>query len=80
MTEEMIKSTRPSSVLVDIAIDQGGCFETSRPTSHADPVYTEHGVIHYCVTNMTGAVAQTSTFALKNATMPYTLKFANMVW
>ena len=80
VTEEMIKSMRPDSVVVDIAIDQGGCFETSRPTSHADPVYTEHGVIHYCVTNMPGAVAQTSTFALNNATMPYTLKLANMGW
>ena len=80
VTEEMIKSMRPDSVVVDIAIDQGGCFETSRPTSHADPVYTEHGVIHYCVTNMPGAVAQTSTFVLNNATMPYTLKLANMGW
>ncbi len=80
VTEEMIKSMRPGSVVVDIAIDQGGCFETSRPTSHADPVCTDHGVIHYCVTNMPGAVAQTSTFALNNATMPYTLKLANMGW
>ena len=80
VTEEMIKAMRPGSVVVDIAIDQGGCFETSRPTSHADPVYTEHGVIHYCVTNMPGAVAQTSTFALNNATLPYTLKLANMGW
>ena len=78
MTEEMIKSTPPSSVLVDIAIDQGGCFETSRPTSHADPVYTEHGVIQYYITNMhyitnmPSAVAQTSTFALNDARYPYT--------
>ena len=71
--EEMIKSMRPGSVVVDIAIDQGGCFETSRPTSHADPVYTEHGVIPYCVTNMPGAVAQTSTVALNNARYPCTL-------
>ena len=62
---------RPGSVLVDIAIDQGGCFETSRPTTHADPTYVEDGVIHYCVTNMPGAVARTSTFALNNATLPF---------
>ena len=80
VTEEMIKSMRPGSVVVDIAIDQGGCFETSKPTSHAAPVYTKHGVIHYCVTNMPGAVAQTSTFALNNATLPYTLKLANQGW
>ena len=66
--------------MVDIAIDQGGCFETSQPTSHADPIYTELGVIHYCVTNMPGPVAQTSTFALNNATIPFTLKLANMEW
>ena len=80
VTEEMIKSMRPGSVVVDIAIDQGGCFETSRPTSHDNPVYTKHGVVHYCVTNMPGAVAQTSTFALNNATLPYTLKLANQGW
>ncbi len=80
VTEEMIKAMRPGSVVVDIAIDQGGCFETSRPTSHSDPVYTKHGVIHYCVTNMPGAVAQTSTFALNNATLPYTLKLADRGW
>ena len=80
VTEEMIKSMRPGSVVVDIAIDQGGCFETSRPTSHDDPVYTKHGVVHYCVTNMPGAVAQTSTFALNNATLPYTLKLADLGW
>ena len=80
VTEEMIKAIRPGSVVVDIAIDQGGCFETSRPTSHSDPVYTKHGVIHYCVTNMPGAVAQTSTFALNNATLPYTLKLADRGW
>ncbi|MBT5498569.1 MAG: alanine dehydrogenase [Alphaproteobacteria bacterium] len=80
VTEEMIKSMRPGSVVVDIAIDQGGCFETSRPTSHDDPIYTKHGVVHYCVTNMPGAVAQTSTFALNNATLPYTLKLADLGW
>src|SRR5579863_675074 len=64
VTREMVRRMRPGSVLVDISIDQGGCFETSRPTTHADPTYVEEGVIHYCVTNMPGAVARTSTFAL----------------
>ncbi|MDP6388346.1 MAG: alanine dehydrogenase [Alphaproteobacteria bacterium] len=77
VTEAMIKAMRPGSVVVDIAIDQGGCMETSRPTTHADPVYTEHGVIHYCVTNMPGAVAHTSTFALNNATLPYVITLAD---
>ena len=66
------------SVLVDIAIDQGGCFETSRATTHDDPVYTIDGVIHYCVANMPGAVARTSAFALNNATLPFVLKLANL--
>ena len=77
VTTDMIKQMRQGSVLVDIAIDQGGCFETSRPTSHSDPTYVEHGIVHYCVTNMPGAVARTSTFALNNATLPFTLKLAN---
>ena len=80
VTEEMVRAMRPGSVMVDIAIDQGGCFETSRPTSHADPVYRVNDVIHYCVTNMPGAVAQTSTFALNNATLPYTLRLAERGW
>ncbi|MBG06971.1 MAG: hypothetical protein CMM59_23190 [Rhodospirillaceae bacterium] len=80
VTEDMIKAMRPGSVVVDIAIDQGGCFETSRPTSHDDPIYTKHGVVHYCVTNMPGAVAQTSTYALNNATLPYTLRLADQGW
>jgi alanine dehydrogenase len=67
-------------VLVDIAIDQGGCFETSRPTTHAAPTYVEEGVIHYCVTNMPGAVARTSTFALNNATLPFVLALAAKGW
>ena len=71
---------KPGSVLVDIAIDQGGCFATSRPTTHADPTYVEEGVIHYCVTNMPGAVARTSTFALNNATLPFVLALANKGW
>jgi len=69
---------RPGSVIVDIAIDQGGCFETSRPTSHDDPIFTVDGVIHYCVTNMPAAVARTSTEALANATLPFALKLANL--
>ena len=67
---------RPGSVLVDVAIDQGGCFETSRPTTHQDPTYEVDGIIHYCVTNMPGAVARTSTFALTNATLPCVLALA----
>ena len=77
---ELVKRMRPGSVLVDIAIDQGGCFETSRPTTHAEPTYVEEGVIHYCVTNMPGAVARTSTFALNNATLPYALALADKGW
>ncbi len=71
VTRAMVAGMRPGSVLVDIAIDQGGCFETSRPTSHDDPVFIEHGVVHYCVTNMPGAVPRTSTAALTHATLPY---------
>lgn len=76
VTTDMVKEMRPGSVVVDIAIDQGGCFETSRPTTHADPTYVEHGVVHYCVTNMPGAVARTSAFALNNATLPFVLALA----
>ena len=65
---------KPGSVLADVAIDQGGCFETSHPTTHADPVYTVDGIVHYCVANIPGAVPQTSTLALTNATLPYVLK------
>jgi alanine dehydrogenase len=68
---------RPGSVLVDIAIDQGGCFETSRPTTHAEPTYLEEGCVHYCVTNMPGAVARTSTIALNNATLPFAIALAD---
>ncbi len=80
VSREMIRAMRPGSVFVDIAIDQGGCAETSRPTTHADPVYVEEGVIHYCVTNMPGAVPRTSTFALNNATLPFTLALADKGW
>lgn len=76
VTRDMIKQMKPGSVVVDIAIDQGGCFETSRPTSHEHPTYIEHDVIHYCVTNMPGMVARTSTLALTNHTLPYALKIA----
>ena len=77
VTREMVSQMRPGSVLVDIAIDQGGCFETSRGTTHAEPTYVEEGCVHYCVTNMPGAVARTSTFALNNATLPFVLDLAN---
>ena len=80
VTEAMIKRMRPGSVVVDIAIDQGGCFETSRPTTHADPVYVLHGVTHYCVTNMPGAVARSSALALNNATLPYVKALADKGW
>ena len=80
VTREMVKRMRAGSVLVDIAIDQGGCFETSRPTTHAEPTYVEHGVVHYCVTNMPGAVARTSTFALTNATLPFVQALAGKGW
>ena len=75
-----IARMRPGSVLVDVAIDQGGCFETSRPTTHADPTYVVDGVVHYCVTNMPGAVARTSAVALNNATLPFTLQLADRGW
>jgi len=77
VTRDMLKTMKRGSVLVDISIDQGGCFETSRPTTHDDPVYEIDGVIHYCVANMPGAVARTSAFALNNATLPFVLKLAN---
>jgi alanine dehydrogenase len=77
VTRDMLKTMKRGSVLVDIAIDQGGCFETSRPTTHQDPVFEVDGVIHYCVANMPGAVARTSAFALNNATLPFVLKLAN---
>lgn len=77
VTREMVRGMRPGSVIVDIAIDQGGCCETSRPTSHADPTYVEEGAVHYCVTNMPGAVARTSTFALNNATLPRIIALAD---
>ena len=80
ITKAMLSTMKPGSVIVDIAIDQGGCCETSRPTTHADPTYVVDGVVHYCVANMPGAVARTSTFALNNATLPFTLALADKGW
>jgi alanine dehydrogenase len=77
VTREMIRSMRRGTVVVDVSIDQGGCFETSRPTTHSNPTFVVDGVVHYCVTNMPGAVARTSTFALNNATLPFTLALAD---
>ncbi len=77
---EHLSKMKPGAVLVDVAIDQGGCFETSKATTHADPTYIVDGVVHYCVANMPGAVARTSTFALNNATLPFTLALANKGW
>jgi alanine dehydrogenase len=77
VTRDMLKTMKRGSVLVDIAIDQGGCFETSRATTHENPVYEVEGIIHYCVANMPGAVARTSAFALNNATLPFVLRIAN---
>jgi len=75
-----LRKMKTGSVIVDVAIDQGGCVETSRPTTHAEPIYIEEGVVHYCVANMPGAVARTSTMALTNATLPYALQLANKGW
>jgi alanine dehydrogenase len=80
VSRELIARMKPGSVIVDVAIDQGGCFETSRPTTHADPVYVVDGVTHYCVANMPGGVPRTSTFALNNATLPFVLALANKGW
>jgi len=80
ITRDMLKTMKRGAVLVDVAIDQGGCFETSKPTTHADPIYTVDGVVHYCVANMPGAVPKTSTIALTNATLPYALQIADKGW
>jgi alanine dehydrogenase len=80
VTRQMVKDMKQGAVVVDIAIDQGGCFETSRPTTHADPTYVVDGVVHYCVTNMPGAVPRTSTYALNNATLPFVLALAGKGW
>lgn len=80
ITREMLKTMKKGSVLVDVAIDQGGCFETSKATTHKDPTYVVEGVVHYCVANMPGAVPKTSTLALTNATLPYAVEIANKGW
>src|SRR6185369_8388668 len=80
VTREHLKMMKNGSVIVDVAIDQGGCFVTSRPTTHKDPPYIVEGVVHYCVTNMPGAVGRTSTFALCNATLPYARAIATKGW
>jgi alanine dehydrogenase len=80
VSNELVKRMKPGSVLVDIAIDQGGCFEDSRPTTHADPVYPVHNSLFYCVANMPGAVPHTSTYALTNVTLPYAVELANRGW
>ena len=80
VTAQNVKAMHAGAVMVDISIDQGGCFETSRPTTHADPTYVVDGVVHYCVTNMPGAVPRTSTFALTNATLPFVKALANLGW
>jgi alanine dehydrogenase len=77
VTRDMVKEMKAGSVIVDVAVDQGGCFETTRPTTHSNPVYEVDGVVHYCVANMPGAMPRTSTLALNNATMPYTVALAN---
>jgi len=80
ITRDMLNIMKPGSVLVDVAIDQGGCFETSKATTHSNPIYTVDGIVHYCVANMPGAVPRTSTMALTNATLPYALQIANKGW
>ncbi len=80
VTRQMLRTMPDGAVVVDIAIDQGGCMETSRPTTHAEPTYIEEGIVHYCVANMPGAVARTSTFALNNATLPFVLALADKGW
>lgn len=80
VTRDMLSLMKPGAVLVDVAIDQGGCFETSRPTTHAEPTYVVDGIVHYCVANMPGAVARTSTYALNNVTLPHALRIAELGW
>jgi alanine dehydrogenase len=80
VSNELVSRMKPGSVLVDIAVDQGGCFEDTRPTTHADPTYEVHNSVFYCVANMPGAVPNTSTYALTNATMPYTVALADKGW
>ena len=80
VTRDMLRDMEPGSVLVDVAIDQGGCFETSRPTTHEEPTYFVDGILHYCVANIPGAVPYTSTLGLTNATLPYAIQLADKGW
>jgi len=80
VSRELLRRMKPGAALVDVSIDQGGCFETSRPTTHAEPTYVVEGVVHYCVANMPGAVPRTSTYALNNATLPFVLALADKGW
>lgn len=80
VTRDMLGTMKPGAVLVDVAIDQGGCFETSKATTHADPTYVVDGIVHYCVANMPGAVARTSTYALNNVTLPHVVRLAELGW
>ena len=80
ITRDMLKDMRPGTVLVDVAVDQGGCIETCRPTTHEDPTFVVDEILHYCVANMPGAVPYTSTLALTNATLPYAIQLANKGW
>jgi alanine dehydrogenase len=80
ITRDMLKLMKPGTVVVDVAVDQGGCIETCKPTTHEDPVFVIDEVVHYCVANMPGAVPYTSTLALTNATLPYVLQLANKGW
>ena len=80
VTREMLSCMKPGAVLVDVAIDQGGCFETSRPTTHDEPTFVVDGIVHYCVANMPGAVARTSTYALNNVTLPHAMRIADLGW
>lgn len=80
LTADMLKLMQPGTVIVDVAIDQGGCFETSHPTTHAEPIYVRDNIVHYAVANIPGAVPYTSTLALTNATLPYALRIADMGW
>ena len=80
VTRDMLKLMKPGALLVDVAIDQGGCFETSHPTTHSEPTYVVDGIVHYAVANIPGAVPMTSTLALTNATLPYAIKLADKGW
>ncbi|MBM3211144.1 alanine dehydrogenase, partial [Candidatus Poribacteria bacterium] len=80
ISKDMVATMKPGAVIVDVSVDQGGCIETTRPTTHSDPTYVEYGVVHYCVTNIPGAVGRTSSYALCNVTLPYLLDLANKGW